>query len=268
MTELLPKRDGFAHDIDRENGKEEWLTPPVITQTLGPFDLDPCSPIKRPWSTAKNHFTIEDNGLMKPWQGLVWCNPPYGNKTGDWLKRCAEHGDALVLIFARTETAAFHEWVWPYAKSLFFLKGRLSFFHVTGKPGGGIRCAIGFDCLRRRRGPAAARPGQIGRLVCGEQKEPRGVRREWLHRIMTKAIYIRREDGDYDFVAAFGIDALPAYPSDWVGEIVEWIKEENEDDEVVVIEADLPFLPNILDGDSYLIPGNPSPGEKIKENNL
>ena len=135
-NEAPPKRDGFAHDIDRDNGKEEWLTPPIVVKTFGPFDLDPCSPIKRPWATAEQHYTIEDNGLLKPWYGLVWCNPPYGPKTGDWLARCAEHGNCIALVFARTETAAFQEHVWPKATALFFLKGRLSFYHMDGKQGG------------------------------------------------------------------------------------------------------------------------------------
>ena len=30
------------------DGKDEWLTPKEITDSLGPFDLDPCSPVKRP----------------------------------------------------------------------------------------------------------------------------------------------------------------------------------------------------------------------------
>ena len=59
-------------------GKDEWLTPPEIVKSLGEFDLDPCSPIERPWDTAKNHFTINDNGLIQNWFGRVWCNPPYG----------------------------------------------------------------------------------------------------------------------------------------------------------------------------------------------
>ena len=32
-------------------GKDEWLTPPEIIKSLGEFDLDPCSPINRPWAT-------------------------------------------------------------------------------------------------------------------------------------------------------------------------------------------------------------------------
>jgi hypothetical protein len=35
---------------------DTWLTPPTIIQSLGEFDLDPCSPINRPWNTAKNHY--------------------------------------------------------------------------------------------------------------------------------------------------------------------------------------------------------------------
>lgn len=130
------KLGNFRHDRNFEHGKEEWLTPPDIITTFGPFDLDPCAPVKRPWATAANHFTIEDDGLSKKWQGLVWCNPPYGPKTGDWLARCAAHDNCLALVFARTDTQAFQKWVWPFAKSLFFISGRLSFCHVSGDPGG------------------------------------------------------------------------------------------------------------------------------------
>lgn len=134
--ETSAKPGGFTHDRDLENGKEEWLTPPIIIETMGPFDLDPCSAIKRPWATAKNHYTIEDNGLTKPWEGYVFCNPPYGPKTGEWLARCAEHDNCIALVFARTETSAFQRHVWPKARAVLFLKGRLSFYHVTGKQGG------------------------------------------------------------------------------------------------------------------------------------
>lgn len=45
-------------------GKNEWLTPPDIIKALGPFDLDPCTPAAqfRPWPTAVNHYSFEDNG--------------------------------------------------------------------------------------------------------------------------------------------------------------------------------------------------------------
>lgn len=125
---------GFAHD--RTTGKEDWLTPPYILKALGPFDLDPCSPIGRPWDTARNHYTIQDNGILKPWTGRVWMNPPYGTETERWTRRLANHGNGIALIFARTETKSFHPWVWKHASALFWFKGRLRFYTKEGKEGG------------------------------------------------------------------------------------------------------------------------------------
>lgn len=115
-----------------EEGKDEWLTPPDILRALGPFDLDPCAPVKRPWDTAKQHFTIFDNGLKRQWSGRVWMNPPYGAKTAIWLARLAEHGNGIALIFARTETEMFFSHVWGKASAVLFIKGRLNFHHVSG----------------------------------------------------------------------------------------------------------------------------------------
>lgn len=132
------KQSGFNHERDIVNGKEEWLTPPAIIKALGKFDLDPCSPVPemRPWNTAKKHYSIYDNGLMQPWSGRVWCNPPYGNQTEKWLERCCQHKNATALIFARTETKQFFQFIWGKATSICFIKGRISFFHVNGKKGG------------------------------------------------------------------------------------------------------------------------------------
>ena len=58
-------------------GKNQWLTPPELLAKLGQFDLDPCAPINRPWPTATQHYTIEDDGLKQPWFGRCWVNPPY-----------------------------------------------------------------------------------------------------------------------------------------------------------------------------------------------
>lgn len=113
------------------NRKDEWLTPPHIIKSLGDFDLDPCSPVNRPWDTAKHHYTEVDQGLTKNWFGRVWCNPPYSD-IHSWLKKCAFHGNAIALVFARTETQAFFRNVWDKADSIFFFSGRLQFYHVSG----------------------------------------------------------------------------------------------------------------------------------------
>lgn len=118
-----------------KTGKDEWLTPPEIIKALGEFDLDPCSPIVRPWDTAKRHFNINDNGLMQDWDGRIWCNPPYGKETERWLEKSAMHKNAIALTFARTETKMFFRCVWDTADAVLFIRGRLSFYHVTGEKG-------------------------------------------------------------------------------------------------------------------------------------
>lgn len=122
-----------GHQRAYQGRTDEWLTPPEIIKTLGPFDLDPCSPVNRPWDTASVHYTVEDDGLSKAWVGRVWLNPPYGPETGKWLQRLAEHGCGVALIFARTETEMFHSWVWEKANAMLFLRGRLHFHTVSGK---------------------------------------------------------------------------------------------------------------------------------------
>lgn len=48
----------------------------------------------------------------------------------------AEHGNGIVLIFARVETRMFFDYIWNRADAVLFIKGRLSFYHVDGTPGG------------------------------------------------------------------------------------------------------------------------------------
>ena len=146
---------------------DEWLTPPDLLAKLGEFDLDPCAPISPPWRTAARHYSVLDNGLMQPWHGRVWLNPPYGRDTAIWLKRLADHGDGVALIFARTETEMFFEQVWERADALLFLRGRLYFHHVDGTRAAAnsgapsVLIAYGarnFDCLRELSGLGAFVP--------------------------------------------------------------------------------------------------------------
>ena len=124
--------------------KDEWLTPPYISKALGEFDLDPCQPINPPFVHARKGYNILDDGLAQPWEGRVWCNPPYGRETFTWLKKLADHGDGIALVFSRTETIGFHAQIWERADAVFFFKGRLKFYHVDGTEGG---CANAPSCL-------------------------------------------------------------------------------------------------------------------------
>lgn len=117
---------------NRSEGKETYFTPPPIVKPLGLFNLDPCTHVDRPWDTAEEHMTIEDDGLLLPWFGRVWMNPPYGKALGDWMNKLALHNNGTALIFARTETAAFHDYVFPYADSILYVKGRITFYDING----------------------------------------------------------------------------------------------------------------------------------------
>lgn len=130
------------HDKRTSNTTDEWLTPPELVHSLGKFDLDPCSPVDRPWDTADIHLDKEFNGLncdwwafgMYPHKPRVWMNPPYGRQTKHWLKKLAQHGNGIALVYARTEQVCFHDWVWPEAHAISFLKGRVKFIRYDGKP--------------------------------------------------------------------------------------------------------------------------------------
>lgn len=114
-----------------KTGKNEWLTPLWLIHGLGKFDLDPCAPVNRPWNTAKEHYTIIENGLYQSWHGRVWLNPPY-SEWGKWLAKLVLHGNGIALIFARTETQDFFRYVWEEADAILFIKGRLTFHHQDG----------------------------------------------------------------------------------------------------------------------------------------
>jgi hypothetical protein len=157
--------------------KDEWLTPPEVIAALGgpqSFDLDPCAPIVRPWDMAKTHYTITDNGLLKPWFGRVWFNPPYGGPpiVTPWMRRMADHGIGTALMFARTETDMFFETVWLKATALLFLRGRLHFHHSDGQRAannsGGPSVLIAYGSADARILQHCSLAGQFVRLVSAD----------------------------------------------------------------------------------------------------
>lgn len=119
-----------------ENTKVEWLTPPVLVNKLGKFELDPCSPLDAPFLHAENNFTILDDGLKREWFGRVYLNPPYGRGMELWIEKLKIHGNGIALIFARTETRLFFQHIWYDANAVLFVKGRIKFYHVSGIQGG------------------------------------------------------------------------------------------------------------------------------------
>jgi hypothetical protein len=88
-----------------EYTNDDWYTPKWIFEALQlTFDIDVASPPETvPWIPAKQRFTMADDGLAQPWEGLVWCNPPF-SKITPWIHKFIQHGNGVLLApFARSK---------------------------------------------------------------------------------------------------------------------------------------------------------------------
>lgn len=78
---------------------DDYYTPAWVFERMGiEFDLDVCAPPGGiPWIPAKRYFTQADDGLLQPWEGRVWMNPPY-SRTSPWARRFIEHRNGVCLV--------------------------------------------------------------------------------------------------------------------------------------------------------------------------
>lgn len=75
---------------------DERYTPRWVFDGLV-FDTDPASPVEGgDCVPARTKYTRDDDGLTKPWHGLVWLNPPFSNSAA-WADRFREHGNGVFL---------------------------------------------------------------------------------------------------------------------------------------------------------------------------
>ncbi len=111
----------------------EWETPQEVFDALalefGGFDLDPCATPEN--AKCPNFYTQENDGLLQPWRGQVFVNPPYGRPIGRWIQKCyAAVGQGAKLVVAllpsRTDTRWWHDYVMK-ADEIRFIRGRLKF---------------------------------------------------------------------------------------------------------------------------------------------
>ena len=112
----------------------EWETPQDFFDKLNEefrFTLDPCANVDN--HKCDKSYTIQEDGLLLDWGGeVVFCNPPYGRKIGDWVRKCAHESrkpntKVVMLIPARTDTAYFHDYIYGRAREIRFIRGRLRF---------------------------------------------------------------------------------------------------------------------------------------------
>ena len=112
---------------------EEWGTPQDLFNKLNDefgFTLDPCASKEN--HKCDKYYTIEDDGLKQDWGGqIVFINPPYGRQIKEWVKKAyiesLKGAIVVCLIPSRTDTIYWHNYIFPYAEDIRFLKGRLRF---------------------------------------------------------------------------------------------------------------------------------------------
>ena len=71
--------------------------------------------------------------------GVVFMNPPYCRETGKWIAKAYEesrNGSTVVcLIPARTDSKYWHEYIFPYASNIQFIRKRLKFSNSKNRAG-------------------------------------------------------------------------------------------------------------------------------------
>ena len=109
----------------------EWETPDSLYHPLDcefKFTLDVAA--TKANAKCNKFWTKEENGLIMPWDGVCWMNPPYGRDVPKWLKRASievKRGITIVaLIPARTNTGWFHDLCLNIAE-VRFIRGRPKF---------------------------------------------------------------------------------------------------------------------------------------------
>lgn len=132
------------------SAKDDWETPDSLLELVGPIELDVATKITNPtraqrgfvsdddfnstdFEIKENHrfpVGVEPDAFSHTWgaDGLVWCNPPYGRKVGDWIgKATTECDEAMFLLPARTDTKWFQRYGnYPQIRKC-FIGGRLKF---------------------------------------------------------------------------------------------------------------------------------------------
>ena len=120
--------------------KMDYCTPQAFFDALNRefrFTLDAAATAKSAKCPA--YYTPETDGLSSPWNlaggGAVFCNPPYGRKIGQWVRKAyeeAKRGTTVVLLIpARTDTTYFHDYIYGKAE-IRFIRGRLRFTDEEG----------------------------------------------------------------------------------------------------------------------------------------
>jgi len=129
------------------SSRQDWGTPPAFMRWLKQNrnwspDLDPAASSENAKAPIFYDGSSEDeDGLLQPWFGNVWLNPPFGREISQWMNKCAseiqkeEVQSIYALVPARTDTKWFHDIVIPSCYLCYLIKGRFNFRFDEAIPG-------------------------------------------------------------------------------------------------------------------------------------
>ena len=120
-------------ELHFKSEKQTWETPLDFFSKLDQlfsFTLDACASDEN--AKVANYYTEEQDALLQDWQGVVWCNPPYGREQIKFIEKAyqesVKHGSVVVcLIPARPDTKVWQDLIFNHADQVCFIKGRLKF---------------------------------------------------------------------------------------------------------------------------------------------
>ena len=96
-------------------------TPEWVYKELGDIDLDPCAGPDTKIGTVNYRLEDSQDGLTLPWNGFVFCNPPFSQKEL-WIEKMKSHNNGILLLPERGSAP----WFGPLAKftSSYFVLGK------------------------------------------------------------------------------------------------------------------------------------------------
>ncbi|TXN22070.1 adenine methyltransferase [Methylobacterium sp. WL19] len=107
---------------------------------LGLAKADDFQPATIPASLPASDHTpadrqLQGDGLVVPWAGFVWMNPPFGGRNGiePWLDRFFDHGNGIALAPDRTSAPWFWK-AWQQADRVLFTR-KIRFLRPDGTEG-------------------------------------------------------------------------------------------------------------------------------------
>lgn len=132
---------------------EKWRTPKYVFDYFDKeykFNFDAAASPQN--AKCQSFLSQSDNALDTNWcrKGRrIWLNPPYSRGMGVWIEKAYKESQkgclVACLIFARTDTAWWHDFVMKKAWKIHFIRGRIHF--LSSKDGKEGAAAPAPSCL-------------------------------------------------------------------------------------------------------------------------